>query len=93
MFGSAEARALHARYPAIDLHADSLMWSRWTGYDIHARHEAPLPADGRERDHEEDDAQIDQSHRRKALPLPDRGRALMRPTGIREASEERTPRR
>jgi membrane dipeptidase len=43
MFGTPEARALHARYPAIDLHADSLMWSRWTGYDIHARHEAPLP--------------------------------------------------
>ena len=43
MFGSPEARALHARYPAIDLHADSLMWSRWTGYDIHVRHEAPLP--------------------------------------------------
>lgn len=43
MFGSPEARALHARYPAIDLHADSLMWSRWTGYDIHQRHEPPLP--------------------------------------------------
>ncbi|MEZ4294161.1 MAG: dipeptidase [Polyangiaceae bacterium] len=43
MFGSPEARALHARYPAIDLHADSLMWSRWTGYDILARHEPPLP--------------------------------------------------
>lgn len=43
MFGSDEARALHARYPAIDLHADSLMWSRWTGYDIHQRHEPPLP--------------------------------------------------
>lgn len=43
MFGSPEARALHARHPAIDLHADSLMWSRWTGYDIHVRHEAPLP--------------------------------------------------
>lgn len=43
MFGTDEARALHARHPAIDLHADSLMWSRWTGYDLHARHEAPLP--------------------------------------------------
>lgn len=43
MFGSPEARALHARHPAIDLHADSLMWSRWTGYDLHARHEPPLP--------------------------------------------------
>jgi membrane dipeptidase len=43
MFGSPEARALHARYPAVDLHADSLMWSRWTGYDILARHDPPLP--------------------------------------------------
>lgn len=43
MFGTPEARALHARHPAIDLHADSLMWSRWTGYDIHVRHEPPLP--------------------------------------------------
>jgi membrane dipeptidase len=39
---SAEARALHTSYPAIDLHADTLMWSRWVGYDIHARHEPPL---------------------------------------------------
>jgi membrane dipeptidase len=29
-------------YPPIDLHADTLMWSRWFGYDLHARHEAPL---------------------------------------------------
>ena len=43
VFGSPEARAIHARYPAIDLHADSLMWSRWVGYDLMARHEAPLP--------------------------------------------------
>lgn len=43
MFGSLEARALHDEYPAIDLHADSLMWSRWVAYDLHARHEAPLP--------------------------------------------------
>jgi membrane dipeptidase len=42
MRGSDEARALHARYPPIDLHADTLMWSRWLGYDLHARHEAPL---------------------------------------------------
>src|SRR3954465_1354558 len=41
-YGSAEARALHARFPAIDLHADSLMWSRWVGYDLHARHEPPF---------------------------------------------------
>jgi membrane dipeptidase len=43
MFGSSEARALHAAYPAIDFHADSLMWSRWVGYDLHERHEPPLP--------------------------------------------------
>jgi membrane dipeptidase len=36
------ARALHDAYPAIDLHADTLMWTRWLGYDIHARHEPPL---------------------------------------------------
>jgi membrane dipeptidase len=38
-----DARALHAEHPAIDLHADTLMWSRWMGYDLHARHEPPLP--------------------------------------------------
>ncbi|MRG98085.1 dipeptidase [Polyangium spumosum] len=43
MHGSPEARALHDLYPAIDLHADSLMWSRWVNYDLHARHEPPLP--------------------------------------------------
>jgi membrane dipeptidase len=43
MFGSSEARALHAEYPAVDLHADTLMWSRWVGYDLGARHEPPLP--------------------------------------------------
>lgn len=43
MHGSPEARALHERYPAIDFHADSLMWSRWVGYDLHERHEPPLP--------------------------------------------------
>lgn len=41
--GSEQARALHARFPAIDLHADTLMWSRWLGYDLHARHEPPFP--------------------------------------------------
>lgn len=41
--GSDRARALHAAYPAIDLHADTLMWSRWLGYDLLRRHEAPLP--------------------------------------------------
>ena len=43
MHGSAEARALHAAHPAIDLHADTLMWTRWIGYDLGTRHEAPLP--------------------------------------------------
>ncbi|WP_437752814.1 dipeptidase [Sorangium sp. So ce1389] len=43
MHGTPEARALHAQFPAIDLHADSLMWSRWVGYDLHERHEPPLP--------------------------------------------------
>ncbi len=43
MHGSPEARALHELHPAIDFHADSLMWSRWVGYDLHARHEPPLP--------------------------------------------------
>lgn len=43
MHGSPEARDLHRRFPAIDLHADSLMWSRWVGYDLHQRHDPPLP--------------------------------------------------
>ncbi|APR85250.1 Renal dipeptidase family protein [Minicystis rosea] len=43
MYGTPEARAVHAAYPAIDFHADSLMWSRWVGYDLHERHEPPLP--------------------------------------------------
>src|SRR5258707_813402 len=43
MHGSADARALHAAHPAIDLHADTLMWTRWLGYDLARRHEAPLP--------------------------------------------------
>jgi len=43
MHGSDEARALHAEHPPIDLHADTLMWSRWTGYDLHKQHEPPLP--------------------------------------------------
>ena len=41
--GSEDARALHAEHPAIDLHADTLMWSRWVGYDLHKAHEPPLP--------------------------------------------------
>src|SRR6185369_2566260 len=38
-----EARALHDRHPAIDLHADTLLWGRWFGYDLLTRHEPPLP--------------------------------------------------
>lgn len=45
MHGSPDARALHERYPAVDLHADSLMWSRWVDYDLHVRHSPPLPLD------------------------------------------------
>src|SRR5262245_53042960 len=41
--GSPDAHAVHERYPAIDLHADSLMWSRWVDYDLQERHEPPLP--------------------------------------------------
>jgi membrane dipeptidase len=37
------ARAIHREHPAIDLHADTLMWSRWIGYDLHKAHEPPLP--------------------------------------------------
>jgi membrane dipeptidase len=43
MLGSDDARAIHAEHPAIDLHADTPMWMRWTGYDIHKAHEPPLP--------------------------------------------------
>lgn len=42
MHGSDEARELHREYPPIDLHADTLMWARWLGYDLHSRHEPPL---------------------------------------------------
>ncbi|MBX3188668.1 MAG: membrane dipeptidase [Labilithrix sp.] len=42
MLGSDEARSLHADHPPIDLHADTLMWSRWIGYDLHKAHEPPL---------------------------------------------------
>jgi membrane dipeptidase len=43
MVGSPQARALLAAHPAIDLHADTLMWARWIGYDLQARHTPPLP--------------------------------------------------
>src|SRR5579871_715737 len=42
MQASDDAQSLHAEFPAIDLHADTLMWSRWMGYDLHARHTPPL---------------------------------------------------
>jgi membrane dipeptidase len=37
------ARALHRVHPAIDLHADTLMWGRWFGYDLLTRHHPPFP--------------------------------------------------
>ncbi len=43
MTASDEALALHREAPAIDFHADTLMWSRWVGYDVHKHHEPPLP--------------------------------------------------
>ena len=43
MLGSNEAKAIHAEHPAIDLHADTLMWARWVNYDLHKRHAPPLP--------------------------------------------------
>lgn len=42
MRGSEHARTLHVLHPPIDLHADTLMWSRWLGYDLRKRHQAPL---------------------------------------------------
>jgi membrane dipeptidase len=42
MKGSPDAQALHRACPPIDLHADTLMWSRWLGYDMLARHQPPL---------------------------------------------------
>lgn len=41
--GSDEAHALHVEAPPIDLHADPLLWSRFFGYDLLARHEPPFP--------------------------------------------------
>ena len=43
MLGSSDAQALHAMHPAIDLHADTLMWTRWLGYDLLARHDPWWP--------------------------------------------------
>jgi membrane dipeptidase len=41
--GSDEAWAIHAEAPAIDLHADPLLWSRFLDYDLNRRHRPPLP--------------------------------------------------
>jgi membrane dipeptidase len=43
MIDAPRARALLAAHPAIDLHADTLMWARWTGYDVLRRHTPPFP--------------------------------------------------
>lgn len=43
LHGSEAARALHAAAPAIDLHADPLIWTRFVGYDLNRRHRPPLP--------------------------------------------------
>jgi membrane dipeptidase len=43
MFGSPQARALGEAFPAIDLHADSLLWARWLGYDLTLSHPLCLP--------------------------------------------------
>jgi membrane dipeptidase len=40
---SAEARNLLVARPAIDLHADSLLWARWIGYRLGVRHRPLLP--------------------------------------------------
>ena len=40
---SEEALAVHAAYPPVDLHADSLMWTRWLRYDLHTHHARGLP--------------------------------------------------
>ncbi len=43
LHGSDEARALHKEAPAIDMHADPLLWNRFVGYDLNKRHSPPLP--------------------------------------------------
>ena len=68
MPSSAEARALHVAHPAIDLHADTLMWSRWFGYDLHDAPRAAAPARGARR-----------PRRRAAHARRRRRRAVLRP--------------
>src|SRR5271169_1041788 len=43
MLGSPHAQALLGEHPAIDLHADTLLWASWFGYDVHTRHTPPFP--------------------------------------------------
>ena len=38
-----EARAFHAEFPVIDLHADTPKLMDKLGYDLGARHERPMP--------------------------------------------------
>jgi membrane dipeptidase len=38
-----DALHLHEACPVIDLHADTLLWARWAGYDMLRAHEPPLP--------------------------------------------------
>lgn len=42
-YGSDTARALHTEFPPIDLHADTLMWTRWKRYRMGRRNKAWLP--------------------------------------------------
>lgn len=42
-YGTDEAWQLHVEAPAIDLHADPLIWSRYLGYDLNLKHAPPLP--------------------------------------------------
>lgn len=42
-YGSYAARALHAEFPPIDLHADTLMWTRWIRYKMCILNKARLP--------------------------------------------------
>ena len=68
MQGSPRAQALHAEHPPIDLHADTLMWARWLGYDVHARHEPRPPLEERPR----------QARRRPPHARRPHGRAVLR---------------
>jgi membrane dipeptidase len=43
MVDSQRVREIHAQFPAIDLHADTLMWVHAFGYNMSLRHEPPLP--------------------------------------------------